>query len=199
MRRWVNLIGRIGTILMVIGLSMVLVYFIPPLGTGSGNGGWRFPPNSFYIPESRVYSPQSGFHITLERNGTLEMYIIDLSGDYILEWLYNANPQDMLNMSTLQSFLDQHTNHVVIHQQLLTADIETEYIPMKVTNLTLILGNPSQTDTVESSWTIDWFQTIAPKPRLLFAIQLIIPSGVILTACWSIYFFRKRETRPVTG
>jgi len=193
--RWTNLLGRIGVIVIAVGLALVPVYFIPENVTGTlyRVGSWFMQPETFTVHQSDVFGPQLGMHVDLITNGTVDVYVFELSGAYILEWLNNSYPGSQLNMSIFQSFKNEHTSNIAFYQQVPIGHTEIEYVPTKVTNATLIFVNPSQTDILEFSVEIQWFRTVASKARLLTAMEITIPCGLVLAVFWLIYYFRERR------
>jgi len=196
-KRWISLLGRTGTVITVVGLAMALVYFIPPMTTGyQSMGSWYMAPETFEIHESRVYSPQSGVRLNLTTNETLDMYVYEVSYLYISDWLRSYSPENWTRLSTFQDFKDQHTDLLIMHQQIPVGNSEVEYVPAKVENVTFIFVNPSQTETVELSWTVQGFQVIASKSRLLTAIEIALPVGLMLAAPWLFSYIKQKKKQP---
>ena len=77
--RWITLLGRIGTVILMIGLAL-LVFSLIPSGAGS-QFGWSQPigPEQYMLEELGVYSPQTGLQISVESTDNVRVYLLGLS------------------------------------------------------------------------------------------------------------------------
>jgi len=77
--RWVTLLGRIGTVILAIGLAL-LVFSLIPSGAGS-QYGWSQPigPEQYMLEELWVYSPQTGLQISMESTDNVHVYLLGVS------------------------------------------------------------------------------------------------------------------------
>jgi len=193
-KRWIGLLGRIGTVLTVVGLAMVLVYFIPPITSGySSTISQYLEPETFATQTSQVYNPQSGVRLELDTNGTLDMYAFEISSSSIYEWLGTYAPRNWTALSTFQTFKDQHTDLLIMQQQTPVGNSVVEYVPAKVENVTFIFVNPSPTDSVNLSLKLQGIQVKASQGRLSIAMEVTIPLGVILAIPWLLSYTKERR------
>jgi len=77
--RWVTLLGRIGTVILAIGLALLVAWLIP-----SGSSSWSgvsqpVEPEQYMISELGVYSPQTAFRISVEASDNVRVYLLGLS------------------------------------------------------------------------------------------------------------------------
>lgn len=84
--RWVTLLGRIGTVILMIGLAL-LVFSLIPSGAGSQYGwGRSIEPEQYMIRELRVYSPQTGLQISVESTDNVHVYLLGVSQVELDNW-----------------------------------------------------------------------------------------------------------------
>ena len=84
--RWITLLGRIGTVILAIGLALLIAWLIP---SGSGSwSGWSQPiePEQYIIRESGVYSPQTGFQISVESTDNIRVYLLGVNSVELDNW-----------------------------------------------------------------------------------------------------------------
>ncbi len=84
--RWITLLGRIGAVILMIGLAL-LVFSLIPSGAGS-QSGWIQPiePEQYMIRELRVYSPQTGLQISVESTDNVHVYLLGVSPVELDNW-----------------------------------------------------------------------------------------------------------------
>jgi len=84
--RWITLLGRIGTVILMIGLAL-LVFSLIPSGVGS-QFGWGQPiePEQYIIRELGVYSPQTGLQISVESTDNVHVYLLGVSQVELDNW-----------------------------------------------------------------------------------------------------------------
>jgi len=199
MKRWINFIGRIGTVTIAVGLAILIAYLIPPItmgGQSSTAGPIPMPSENFLVQQSSALSPQSGIRFTLATNGTLDMYGFEMDTAQIYEWLNSHARQNQTEL--FLDFKDQHTNLLVMQRQVPAGNSRIEYVPTKVENISFFFVNPSQTQTVEFSWKTELLQTMAPKGNLLLAIVVTIPIGLILATPWLLSYIKPKRQRDLT-
>jgi len=84
--RWITLLGRIGTVILMIGLAL-LVFSLIPSGAGSPFGwGQPIEPEKYMIRELRVYSSQTGLQISVESTDNVHVYILGVSPVELDNW-----------------------------------------------------------------------------------------------------------------
>jgi len=84
--RWVTLLGRIGTVILAIGLAL-LVFSLIPSGAGY-EPGWSQPiePEQYMIRELGVYSPQTGLQISVESTDNVHVYLLGVNSVELDNW-----------------------------------------------------------------------------------------------------------------
>jgi hypothetical protein len=84
--RWVTLLGRIGTVILMIGLAL-LVFSLIPSGAGF-QSAWSQPiaPEQYMLEELRVYSPQAGLQISVESTDNVHVYLLGVSPVELDNW-----------------------------------------------------------------------------------------------------------------
>jgi len=82
--RWVTLLGRIGTVILMIGLAL-LVFSLIPSGAGF-QSAWSQPiePEQYIIRE--LYSPQTGLQISVESTDNVHVYLLGVNSVELDNW-----------------------------------------------------------------------------------------------------------------
>ncbi|MEA2090292.1 MAG: hypothetical protein U9O89_06000 [Thermoproteota archaeon] len=195
MKRWSVFSGRLGTVLLAVGFALLLISLIPPARIGFSTAAvTTLSPRTFHYPWTRVATPQRGVEITAKANGTLDIYLLDVSHEYLFQWVLEQN-HDVLpyNLSMLEDFLAAHPNcELEPRRQIQDDEIEFGYTPTKVTNVTLVLANPTA-QAVEVDFEIRTVSLIAERKRVLTPAQWMIPVGFILTVPWLISWWKERK------
>ncbi len=84
--RWITLLGRIGTVILAIGLALLIAWLIP-----SGvnyKSGWMGPiePEQYVTGEPQVWSPQNGLQISVEATDNVRVYLLGVSLPELDNW-----------------------------------------------------------------------------------------------------------------
>jgi len=74
--RWITLLGRIGTVILMIGLALLVAWLIP--SSVNYKSGWMGPiePGQYMHEGSQVYSPQNGLQISVEASDNVHVYLL---------------------------------------------------------------------------------------------------------------------------
>jgi len=78
MRR-ITLLGRTGTVILMVGLALVLVSLPPPASPSQSSSAGSMSPEEYEIKHSGVYRPQTGFQISVESTGNVRVYLLGVS------------------------------------------------------------------------------------------------------------------------
>jgi len=76
--RWMAFMGRTGTVLLMIGLALVFVSLIPPHSPSRGSSRGSIAPQQYSITDSRVYTPQTGFRVSVESSDSVQVFFLGL-------------------------------------------------------------------------------------------------------------------------
>lgn len=203
MNRWINLFGRIGTVIIAIDLSILLAYLIPPSYNSFRGGTITLGPERFYYTTEHFYlNSQYGARIELNATGTLDAYTLKVDYTFFYNWLYThvPNPQrpesrrEMDKLSMLQAFLSENPNIIIQQGQIPTGTSAIEYFPTTEENVTFVFSNPSTEERVVACvYKAMLINVIANKGLLLTAIEETIPFGIILTVPWLTLELRRKR------
>ncbi|MHA2112664.1 MAG: hypothetical protein ACXAC6_17090 [Candidatus Hodarchaeales archaeon] len=189
MKRWATLICRGGTILMSIGLALLFVSLIPPAQTGSSGGTGALPSEFFQDTFGKVLTPQQDLDVNITANGTLTIYILEVSTQTIYDWM-DEYSYDHYNITGLEEFLSVNSDLIAFQGEM--KEVIIKYTPTEVTNVTVILLNPSSVfvlyDLKVSISTI-----MAPETRTQNLALWTIPAGFALTLPWLFIFVKERR------
>jgi hypothetical protein len=203
--RWITLIGRLGTVILMTGLALGLVWLIPSAQTQS-----TYRTTSYVYPEkyssffSRTLTPQTGLHIAIESNGSLYVYILSIFENTIenwtMSWVKERFPSlnqlqirsASTNVTVLNAVLESHSD-IILWKSDATSEVSKEFYPTKVTDVIIVIANPSLS-LVLAQLEFKAVTSLAPKARLLLSTQLLIPIGLVLAIPW-IYFSRVRKSK----
>ena len=84
--RWITLLGRIGTVILMIGLALLVFSLIP--SAAGFQSAWSQPiePEQYMIRELGVYSPQTGLQISVESTDNVHVYLLGVSQVELDNW-----------------------------------------------------------------------------------------------------------------
>ena len=83
--RWITLLGRIGTVMLMVGLALILASLIAPTSEYSG-----FPesisPEEYRVVDLGIYSSQTGCQISVESADNISVYLLGVSPVELDNW-----------------------------------------------------------------------------------------------------------------
>ena len=190
MKRSLIFFGRGGTVIVSIGLALLLVSFIPSAQLATQGGKTTVPPKWVQLSIEQILTPQQGLRIIVTANGTLDLYILEVSSQV----LYNGMDGDFLNVTDLEKFVETNPSSIGGYYEVDNGTIEHEYVPTKVTNATLVFSNPSL-EYVPVDFEAVITSRIAPGTKVRNLAQWVIPIGFVLSLPW-LTQMRKRKIKP---
>jgi hypothetical protein len=84
--RWTTLLGRMGTVILMVGLAVVLVSVPPPGSPHQSSSSGSMSAEEYKIEHSGVYRPQTGFQISVESTESVCVYLLGLSSPELENW-----------------------------------------------------------------------------------------------------------------
>lgn len=203
MKRWTIFLGRGGTVLITISLALLLVSLIPSAQLGSfAGGGWVIYPERFETSFERVLTPQQGLQVTITANDTLNVYLVEVNTKTLYDWISEHQLEqgtifyDSFNVTRLEEFLEANPDLIGWQGEMREGKID--YVPTKVTDVTLIFSNPSShyiTVDYEGSIT----SVVAPGTKIRNLAQWTIPIGFVLILPWLTQLWKEKTTRQGRG
>ncbi|MCW4055141.1 MAG: hypothetical protein NWE84_09550 [Candidatus Bathyarchaeota archaeon] len=190
MKRWIIVLGRGGTVLLSIGLALLLVSFIPPAQLRTQGGSTAVPPNWVQDFIEQILTPQQGLQITVTANGTLDVYILEVSSQV----LYNGVDDNFLNVTGLETFLEANPSLIGWHSEVSYGTIKHEYVPTRVTNATLVVSNPGS-EYVPVDFEFSITSRIAPGTNVRNLAQWAIPIGFVLSLPWLTQIWKSNKIK----
>jgi hypothetical protein len=202
MKRLTVLLGRGGTTVLAIGLALFLVSLIPSVPTGSylGNGytngkTWQT------LDGDTVLIPQQTLHIAVTTNGTLNVYVLEVSSRTIYEWItaradseHYSGLIDFFNVTYFDEFLGSNPGSIVWQDEIHDGTIDYEYVPTKIVNVTLTVSNHSP-DVVSADYAWSLSRSVAPASKVRILSEFAIPIGVVFTLPWLGNLLRAKKRR----
>ena len=167
-RRWLALMGRIGSILLTSGLTLALVSLIPPAPIGTRGAGWILvEPESYAGTGFGVHTPRTGFHISVTSNNSVQFYIL---GEF---------PElDERKPSLLEAYLQAHQEEVFFSGTV-ENELSLDFFPPRMTEVCLVYSNPSPT-WVNVTKTYTHETILISKGQILMPTVVLIISGGVL-------------------
>ncbi len=199
--RWTEVIGRIGSVLLAIGLGLVLISAIPPTPPESILG-WAYvliPETYDLSPSSQIISPKKGLHILGASNGSFQVYLVGVHRDQLLSWIRSWVRQQFPNgeewvlyeISALDAFLRTHPDDILLSMAV-SDQSSFDFFPQGLTNVTVVTSNPSSA-WVDVSIELGSITTLAPKERVVIPGTATSVCGLVLVFAWAI---QKRKASP---
>jgi hypothetical protein len=84
--RWITLLGRTGTVLLMVGLALIVVWAPPTGSPNQSSSSGSMPAEEYKIEHRGVYRPQTGFEISVESSESLRIYLLGLSSLELEGW-----------------------------------------------------------------------------------------------------------------
>lgn len=192
MKRWITFIGRGGTVIVSIGLALLLVSLIPSTELGTQGAKTAVPPDWVQPLFERFLTPQQGLQITVTVNGTLDVYILEVSSEVLYQGLDDFSNLGFMNVSDLEKFLEINPSVVGWHKEVNNETVTYDYIPTKVMNATLTFSNPSS-DYVPVDFEIVITSSLGPGTKVRQLAQYLIPVGLVLLSPWFIIKWKRKD------
>jgi hypothetical protein len=207
MKRQIALIGRVGTVLIAIGLALLLVSLIPPVQTRSFASSQQINPETFkpltytpfgdsvdnasmYITFFSALSPQQELKVTLTCNDTISVYLLKID----LQTLYAHLSGN--TTASLDDFLK--ANPDIIGWQGEIREGTVDYVPTEIINATLIFSNPSST-SIFLEYDGGILSLLAPASKAQTLALGVIPIGFLLALPWLLNLQKSRSTSNSQG
>jgi hypothetical protein len=187
MKRWKNLLGRGGTVLISISLALLLVSLIPRIELGSSMGTMPVSRDAVFTPYSRTLTPQQGLRVNVTVEGALNVYLLELGN----EAPFGTNMR-FANSTELLEFLDTNQSLIIWNSSLKDENFEKSYSPTKVKNATVVLYNPSS-DQTQLDWEITLTSSVAPGEKVRTIAYWAAPIGILLTLPWLAEIWKNRK------
>ncbi len=191
MSRWIIALSRGGSVLIAIGFALLLVSLIPPAQLPPDLWKTAIPPKWVQPSSEHKLTPQQGLRATISANGSLDVYILEVSSHVLYQWVDDA--QEFLNVTDLEEFLEAHPGSIGWHGEVRNGTITHEYVPTKVTNATLVVSNPSSV-YVPVEVEVALTSLVAPGMKVRTLAQWAIPIGFVLTIPWLARWWKERTT-----
>jgi len=194
--RWIALMARIGSVLLVIGAVLALAAVTPPAPTGySSSTGTSLRPGIYYAnPFTRVYSASAGLRLVTSANGSLILYLIEAEyqefSSWARSWIDHNFPDldenrkviSTYNSTVLEAYVDAHPEEVLLEVEI-SGDGTTDYFPGSPTNITAFLSNPSEA-WIDLDLRMAGISGLVPRERVTIPTTVLIIAGTILTLPW---------------
>lgn len=196
--RWVALLGRTGSVLLVVGLALALVSMIPSAPLGFTSSSWfTLQPRKYFVHfQTIVCSPQTGIRVSVTSNVSLQLYLLAMHhlqlNEWARSWVMENFPdlneseiwQGIYNATVLEAFLQMHLEDVLLNETV-NRDQPVDFFPSKVTNVTVVISNPSLM-RVDVDVDVGGITTLAAKERVVLPAEVLIASGAILVLPWPV-------------
>lgn len=196
--RWTILIGRTGSVLLVIGLALTIVAILPPSPSQyGGGGGIDLSPNKYKIRGStHICTPYTGLRISITSNSSLQVYLLNIQFDQlseeIMSWMIENDP------NTNETFLGKGIDNSSVLEALLFTKIEIillnetvsthwnmDFFPTYIANVSMVFANPFNM-TVEGDMNYHGLNALADKRRVIIPAGILLAFGLILILVYAV-------------
>jgi hypothetical protein len=208
--RLITLLGRIGSIIIVIGLALALVSIIPSVRSRNpSTSHFTIEPEKYSYNYTGIYSPQAGLTISMNSSNSLQLYLLSADPftmvDWVRTWITENFPtlngiqvgMGLNNASVFEAFLQTHQKDVLFNETV-EGELSMDFFPPKISNMTLVVSNPSIT-TVNVDIETTGIVTLVSRERITMPMVTLITSGIILVIPWAISknnLFKKLLRKP---
>ena len=191
MKRWTIVVGRLGTVLIAVSLALLLVSLIPQINLVSFSASMGVPPGMVQATSSRVLNPQQGIEIRATVEGTVNLYLLEVSSSEIFPGtggpIFSANTTDLLE------FLDTNPDLIIWNYNLEDETFEGSYTPTKIMNATLVFHNPSLDEDARVDYDLSLISTVAPGEKVRNIAYWAAPIGFVLAIPWLVNMWKQRK------
>ncbi len=199
--RWMAFIGRIGIIFSIIGLTLLVVSFIPSEPPSRANIWLVVDAKKYEYSDLGECSSEIGISINVNSNGSIGLYLLSVKQDQLNNWAISwvkehyPNLTDWeisllsRNVSVLNVILQNHSDSILWNSSLIT-NVSYEFLPTNTVNVTLVIVNMSL-NRVKVKIVVREVFKVTPRDRIILSTQLFILLGIILSIPWIIYMKRK--------
>ncbi|MEM2087406.1 MAG: hypothetical protein QXF52_01870 [Thermoproteota archaeon] len=210
--RLITIIGRLGTVLFMMGLALALATFLPPGSTWTSSSG-RFLSSETYCIEPYLIepyywkpltvSPRNRLYVSVTASGEVHAYLLNVSSYFLTSWAFSwvkerfpsINETDIwyasLNITVLNAFIEANPN-TVLWKSNMSRTVSKEFSFRRITNCTIVVSNPSS-KSVDITLEYRVGLLVVPEGSLLQS-QLLILTGIVLAIPWIIISFRERKS-----
>ena len=190
MKRQFYWMGRAGTVLLVVGVAVALVTFIPPAGGSTIGASGRFPPIAMSEVMNFPYliTPQQQIKLTVEAEGLVLVHILEVSQDYLLEWIIERFPElrpGELNITVMEAFLDAHPDSVIFTDEDRT--ISWVFTPKRLLKVIAVMTNVDDDPSgVSYEWRVERSTILVPVELSLPQSLVLVTLGIVLALPWTV-------------
>ena len=211
MKRQTIIVGRLGTVLVAVGLALLLVSLIPPSTTSSASGGFSLgsevaqpigspfggvsffnsTPQFGYPAPFTNLSPQEELNIAVSSDVTLNVYLVTIDWSNILNATGSSNEGVVANSTAVEAYLKANSQVVVWQAKQLT-QTNIDYTPPAIQNITVVLSNPTL-NQASIDYNVKILSIFAPTSTVRLMSFVAIPLGLVFAVPWIVQL-RKKPT-----
>jgi len=198
LKRWPIVLGRVGTVLLAVGLALLLVSLIPSgqiggstmTGESVGAASWWGDDLQFLTTQPTL-TPEQTLHITVNTAGTVNVTLVDTTVEAIMTWIGNIQPPvtALFNVSYFDQFVKSNPTLIVWQRELNNnATIDYDYVPTDVVSIDQINMSLIASNYGSNSVIVQYFGSVesgvAPTMKARTLSEFAIPIGAALTIPW---------------
>jgi hypothetical protein len=194
-------VGRIGTVLISVGLALLLVSLIPSgQQRYSSFGNVSLAPLHFDFSFSYLdLNPQRGIHVNITTDKELRVYVIGNNSAYVFNWISTHMPAPSNRTQGQETFLLDafvgNNTSLIKYAANVTGQTQFDYTPSEIEEATLIFANYGS-ESAQYSYDVTIVTSIAPAAKLQITAAVTVPVGLVLAVPWIIG--KTREKRQST-
>ena len=207
MKRQTILVGRLGTVIVAIGLALLLVSLIPSYASTTFGGSEQVPSRTFqslgmvpfgnlpanvtfYSGYFSILTPQQELNVKLTCNDSVNVYLLKKDLNSVFQALNSS--ENSHNATLLEGYLTANPEAIAWQGKL--TDGTVDYTPTAIINATLIFSNPTQ-NTVQVQYNGKILNLLAPANKARTLSFGAIPIGFVLTLPWLIDLRRRNNNK----
>jgi hypothetical protein len=191
-KRWTTILGRGGTTLIAISLALLLVSLIPQIQMHSSEGGGRLPPGGIMILFNQPnLNPQQELEVAVTVEGTLTVYLLELNIEF--EFSPETGFIQRFNSTDMKQILQENRDLIIWEHEVENGDYKRSYTPTRVMNATVIVYNPSDSETADLEHSVSLQSSLAPGDKVRTIAYFAAPIGVILMIPWLVNLWKERK------
>ncbi|MGD9130940.1 MAG: hypothetical protein PVH73_05125 [Candidatus Bathyarchaeota archaeon] len=187
MKRWTNVLGRVGTVLIAISLALLLVSLIPQIQMQHSVGGGPLSAGESSVVFNHVnLNPQQEVALAVTVEGKATVYLLELFlefriGPGIFEYGFNVTD------------LQENPDLIIWEHEVENGDYKRSYTPTRVMNATIVVYNELDSEMAYLEYEMTLRSALAPKEKVRTIAYFAAPIGVILAIPWLVNIWKQRK------
>jgi hypothetical protein len=136
-------------------------------------------------------NPQQELEVAVTVEGTLTVYLLELNIEF--EFSPETGFIQRFNSTDMKQILQENRDLIIWEHEVENGDYKRSYTPTRVMNATVIVYNPSDSETADLEHSVSLQSSLAPGDKVRTIAYFAAPIGVILMIPWLVNLWKERK------